>query len=199
MKNFKQWFTEKLTYSKRKTLIPVSSGIKLRQNFYTLSDKRFLKAKIADERDVDHILQIEKLCYNGHTPWDRIAVLHEIRYNKNAFYIILHNENEEPIAFVGAWFVMAEAHITNIATIPDYEKQGIGTYLLKEIIYIAEEEKMKKVTLEVRVSNHTAQSLYYTLGFKEGRLKKGYYAKDNEDALEMIYLLDKNKRLMKES
>ncbi|MDN6294035.1 MAG: ribosomal protein S18-alanine N-acetyltransferase [Alkalibacterium gilvum] len=188
MKNFKSWLSKKLEYSKTRTFLPIANRIKLEKTFYSLSDERFLNVKIADEHDVDSILEIQRLCYNGHTPWDRIAVLHEIRYNKNAFYIILHEDNQ-PIAFVGAWFVASEAHITNIATIPNYERKGLGTYLLKEIIHSALEENMSKVTLEVRVSNHVAQSLYTTLGFQKGRLKKEYYAKDHEDALEMIYIL----------
>ncbi|MER2063328.1 MAG: ribosomal protein S18-alanine N-acetyltransferase [Alkalibacterium sp.] len=185
MKNFKEWISERVAKSTAKSFLPLSARVKLHQPFFSLSDEYFLKAKIADDTDVDGILHIERLCYNGMTPWNRTAILHEIRYNKNAFYIVVYDD-EQPVAFVGSWFVSNEAHITNIATIPSYEKKGIGTYLLNEIIRNAQEEEIEKVTLEVRVSNHTAQSLYRTLGFQEGRVKKGYYAKDHEDALEMI-------------
>lgn len=185
MKNFKEWISDRVAKSTTRSFLPLSARVKLHQPFYSLSDEHFLKAKIADETDVDSILQIERLCYNGTTPWNRTAILHEIRYNKNAFYIVVYDE-DKPVAFVGAWFVTQEAHITNIATIPAYEKKGIATYLLKEIIRHAQEENIEKVTLEVRVSNHTAQSLYRTLGFQAGRVKKGYYAKDHEDALEMV-------------
>ncbi|WP_091530877.1 ribosomal protein S18-alanine N-acetyltransferase [Alkalibacterium subtropicum] len=190
MKNFKEWISERVAKSMTKSFLPMSTRVKLHQPFYGLSDEQFLKAKIADERDVDGILQIERLCYNGQTPWNRTAILHEIRYNKNAFYIVMYDD-DEPVAFVGAWFVTHEAHITNIATIPAYEKKGIATYLLKEIIRIAQEEDIAKVTLEVRMSNHTAQSLYRTLGFEDVRVKKGYYARDHEDALEMSHPLEK--------
>ena len=44
---------------------------------------------------------------------------------------------------------------------------------------------MKKLSLEVRVSNKQAQKLYLKLGFKKLEIKKGYYAGDHEDALEM--------------
>lgn len=185
MKNFKEWISDRVAKSTTRSFLPLSARVKLHQPFYSLSDEHFLKAKIADETDVDSILQIERLCYNGTTPWNRTAILHEIRYNKNAFYIVVYDE-DKPVAFVGAWFVTQEAHITNIATIPAYEKKGIATYLLKEIIRLAQEEGIEKVTLEVRVSNDTAQSLYRTLGFEEGRVKKGYYARDHEDALEMV-------------
>lgn len=188
LKNFKEWISERVVKSSTKSFLPLSTRIKLAQPYYVLSDETFLKVKIADEHDVDSILTIERLCYNGKTPWNRTAILHEIRYNKNAFYIVMY-DNEEPIAFVGAWFIANEAHITNIATVPAFQNKGIATYLLEEIVRIAQEEVIGKVTLEVRVSNLTARSLYRSLGFEEGRVKKEYYANDHEDALDMMRVL----------
>ncbi|MFO8068966.1 MAG: ribosomal protein S18-alanine N-acetyltransferase [Alkalibacterium sp.] len=189
MKNFKEWISERVAKSSTKSFLPISTRAKLNQHFYALSDEQFLKVKIADENDVDSILKIERLCYEGQTPWNRMAILHEIRYNKNAFYIIMYDD-ERPVAFVGTWFVAHEAHITNVATVPFYQNKGIATYLLKEIMRIAQAEEIEKVTLEVRVSNETAQSLYQSLGFIDGRIKHGYYANDHEDALEMIRVLE---------
>lgn len=193
MKNFKEWFTDKVSKQTTKVLVPLKMRMKLQQPFYALTDERFLKAKVAEDEDVDSIVIIERLCYNGQTPWTRSAIMHEIRYNKNAFYIVVYDETQ-PVAFIGAWFVDGEAHITNIATIPDYQNKGIASYLIKEIITLAHAEDMKKLTLEVRVSNHTAQSLYRTLGFKDGNIKKNYYANDYEDALEMTLPLYPHQR-----
>ena len=196
LKNFKDWFSDRVTKTTTRTFVPIAARIKLDQPFYPLSDERFLSSRIAKEEDVNSILTIEKRCYNGQTPWNRSAILHEIRYNKNAFYIVVY-EGEEAVSFVGAWVVGQEAHITNIATVPEYQNKGIATYLLREIIKIAEKEEISEVTLEVRVSNETAQSLYTTLGFEKGRIKKNYYANDHEDALEMSFrikqLIDEQK------
>ncbi|OJF93038.1 ribosomal protein S18-alanine N-acetyltransferase [Alkalibacterium sp. 20] len=188
MKNFKDWISERVAKSSTRAFLPISTRVKLHQLFYALSDEQFLKVKIADENDVNSILKIERLCYEGQMPWNRTAILHEIRYNKNAFYIIMY-DGEQPVAFVGTWFVAHEAHITNIATVPSYQNKGIATYLLKEIICVALEEEIGKVTLEVRVSNNTAQSLYRSLGFIDGRIKSRYYGNNHEDALEMIRVL----------
>ncbi|MCC5889439.1 MAG: ribosomal protein S18-alanine N-acetyltransferase [Alkalibacterium sp.] len=188
MKNFKDWFSDKVTRTTAKSFVPLAARVKLEQPFYSISDEWFLTAKIAHEEDTDSILTIEKLCYDGKTPWNRSAILHEIRFNRNAFYIVVY-DNQRPVAFVGSWVIDNEAHITNIATIPEYQNKGIASYLMKEIIQVAEKEHIKEVTLEVRVSNKTAQSLYRTLGFEDGRIKHGYYANDHEDALEMRYLL----------
>ena len=50
---------------------------------------------------------------------------------------------------------------------------------------IAKLRGAKKMTLEVRVSNYIAQSLYRKLGFKDGAIRKGYYSDNLEDALVM--------------
>ncbi len=44
---------------------------------------------------------------------------------------------------------------------------------------------MERMTLEVRVSNNAAISLYKSLGFEEGGIRKKYYSDNNEDALIM--------------
>jgi ribosomal-protein-alanine N-acetyltransferase len=41
------------------------------------------------------------------------------------------------------------------------------------------------MTLEVRVSNHVAQSLYRKYGFKNEGLRRRYYSDNGEDALIM--------------
>lgn len=189
MKNFKGWLTDKVTKPTAKALIPVQARVSLRQSFYLLSDDWKLRTKLAEEEDAESILTIQRLCYNGETPWTRRAIMHEIRYNKNAFYIVVY-DGQVPAAFLGAWFVNKEAHITNIATAPAYQNKGIASYLLTELTHMAYSEEIEKVTLEVRVSNLTAQSLYRTLGFLEGDIKKNYYANNQEDALEMKLALD---------
>lgn len=47
------------------------------------------------------------------------------------------------------------------------------------------EQGMERMTLEVRVSNSRAQSLYKRLGFTTAGVRKGYYADTGEDALIM--------------
>ena len=49
----------------------------------------------------------------------------------------------------------------------------------------ASESGAKSMTLEVRVSNTIAQSLYKKLGFFEGGIRKNYYSDNQEDALVM--------------
>jgi [ribosomal protein S18]-alanine N-acetyltransferase len=84
--------------------------------------------------------------------------------------------------FVGMWLMVDEAHIINIAVREVCRGKGIGELLLISSIDMAEMLKATVVTLEVRVSNVTAQNLYTKYGFNQVGLRKKYYTDNNEDA-----------------
>ncbi|HLG74934.1 MAG TPA: ribosomal protein S18-alanine N-acetyltransferase [Ktedonobacteraceae bacterium] len=89
------------------------------------------------------------------------------------------------IGFAGLWLMVDEAHVTTIAMHPDYRRLGLGEYLLASLIDISYAIGAKWVTLEVRVSNYTAQNLYRKYGFREAGLRHRYYSDNQEDALIM--------------
>ena len=89
------------------------------------------------------------------------------------------------VGFSGLWLMVDEAHITTIAMHPNYRRQGLGEFMLVNLIDIAYSIGAKWVTLEVRVSNHNAQNLYRKYGFREAGLRHRYYSDNQEDALVM--------------
>ncbi len=89
------------------------------------------------------------------------------------------------IGFAGLWLMVDEAHITTIAVHPDYRGKGLGELELVSLIDIAYQIGAKWVTLEVRVSNHVAQSLYRKYGFREAGMRHQYYSDNQEDAIIM--------------
>jgi ribosomal-protein-alanine N-acetyltransferase len=89
------------------------------------------------------------------------------------------------IGFAGLWLMVDEAHITTIATHPGFRRLGLGEYMLASLIDIAYSINAKWVTLEVRVTNYTAQNLYRKYGFHEAGIRHRYYSDNNEDALIM--------------
>lgn len=84
--------------------------------------------------------------------------------------------------YVGMWFMAGEAHITAIAVREGHRGCGIGELLLMGGVELAILRKAKEVTLEVRVSNDQAQSLYKKYGFSVAGVRKRYYTDNNEDA-----------------
>ncbi|MDD5082151.1 MAG: GNAT family N-acetyltransferase, partial [Dehalococcoidales bacterium] len=71
------------------------------------------------------------------------------------------------VGFVGFWIMADEAHITSIAVRTSHRCRGIGELLLISAIELAAELNARMVTLEVRVSNLSAQSLYHKFGFAQ--------------------------------
>ncbi|WP_026574002.1 ribosomal protein S18-alanine N-acetyltransferase [Bacillus sp. UNC438CL73TsuS30] len=134
------------------------------------------------EEDIDQILEVEHASFT--TPWSREAFYNELNNNKFAVYIVLEEE-DKIIGYCGAWIVIDEAHITNIAILPGYRGKKLGEALLEKMMSVAREMGAKSMTLEVRVTNQIAQSLYRKFGFQNGGIRKNYYSDNQEDALVM--------------
>ena len=67
----------------------------------------------------------------------------------------------------------------------NYRRAGIGEGLLISVIELARQLDATVVTLEVRVSNETAQALYKKYGFQVVGRRPRYYSDNGEDAVLM--------------
>ncbi|KFZ42577.1 ribosomal protein S18-alanine N-acetyltransferase [Anoxybacillus sp. ST70] len=133
-------------------------------------------------QDLDRIVEIEQLSFT--LPWSRSSFYQELTNNRYARYIVMEHDGQI-IGYCGMWLVMDEAHITNIAVLPEFRGKKLGEALMKQAMALAREEGAQTMTLEVRVSNTVAQSLYRKLGFLNGGIRKRYYSDNQEDALVM--------------
>jgi [ribosomal protein S18]-alanine N-acetyltransferase len=134
------------------------------------------------EDDIEQIVNIETLSFA--TPWSRESFFNELNKNQFATYVVMEDD-EKIIGYCGMWLIVDEAHITNIAVLPEYRGRKLGDALLAKVIETARDMGAKSMTLEVRVSNHVAQNLYRKYGFKNGGIRKGYYTDNHEDAIVM--------------
>jgi [ribosomal protein S18]-alanine N-acetyltransferase len=92
--------------------------------------------------------------------------------------------NKEQIIGCGCfWAILEEAHITLLMIHPDYQGLGLGQLLLYSLLKDAYKRQLERATLEVRVSNEVAISLYKKFGFQIAGRRKGYYQTTGEDAL----------------
>ena len=87
--------------------------------------------------------------------------------------------------YAGLWLMVDEAHVTTIGVRPQFRGRGYGELLLVTLIEAALDIHARWLTLEVRVSNETAQNLYRKYGFQDAGTRKRYYSDNNEDALIM--------------
>ena len=134
-------------------------------------------------RDVDAVTRIEENTFAR--PWSRDSFRQELTRNAVARYLVAE-ENGEILGYAGAWIILDESHITNIAVREDARGRGLGKRLTSELLQVLSNLGACYATLEVRVSNERAQNLYRSLGFVTVGKRKRYYEDNNEDAWLMV-------------
>lgn len=132
--------------------------------------------------DIEQIVEIEHESFT--TPWTADTFYSELIYNQFAHYLVMEMDGMI-VGYGGMWLIMDEAHITNIAIREKYRGRKLGELLMSRLQQYAIELNMKKMTLEVRVSNLIAQRLYAKFKFRAVGVRKGYYTDNNEDAIIM--------------
>lgn len=167
-------------YSNYKEFIP--QYIRKSQAEVEYEKKQQVTIEAMKLEDVDSVFEIE--CCSFKTPWTKQAFVDEINNNKLCRYVV-GKHKEKIVGYGGMWFVMDEAHITNVAVHPQYKGQTVGQKIVQNMIELAIANKIKAMTLEVRPSNIPAKNLYKKMGFYECGLRKGYYADTGEDAIIM--------------
>jgi ribosomal-protein-alanine N-acetyltransferase len=155
-------------------------------------------------RDIKEVMEIERVSFPS--PWSARAYRYELLGNDLSYYFVARQRwTEEPelgllakarrslgvemrppiLGHSGFWLMLGEAHISTIAVQPNWRRRGIAELLLVAMLDRATELGAEKATLEVRVSNVTAQNLYYKYGFQQVGLRRHYYRDKDEDALTM--------------
>jgi [ribosomal protein S18]-alanine N-acetyltransferase len=132
--------------------------------------------------DLDAIERIERASYP--TPWSRSMFASELakpsslslgavdETGRLVGYLVLSR-------YVDAW------HVMNVAVAPESRRRGIASALLRRLLDQTKDDAQRGYTLEVRVSNLGAISLYQRFGFRPKGLRRGYYTDNREDALIM--------------
>ncbi len=154
------------------------------------------------EDDIPAVMVIERRSFPN--PWPESAYYYELRFGRDSRFYTLQfcTPEEEPnrtgwwswlrgllqpekpstiLGYVGLRLHNRQVHISTIAIDPDWQGRGLGKLLLLQALEKATQYGAQRVTLEVRPSNHTAWSLYTTLGFVKTGVHPGYY-RDGEDA-----------------
>lgn len=132
--------------------------------------------------DVDGVAAVEAATFP--TPWSRDAFASEMK-NVAARYLVAEKDGRV-IGYAGAWIILDESHITNIAVLKEARGQGVGRALTAGLMQYLSNLGAAYATLEVRKSNEVAQSLYVSLGFIKLGVRKRYYEDNGEDALIMV-------------
>ena len=138
--------------------------------------------RVMTVEDLDQVMLLELACFS--VPWTQESFKKELTENKLAHYIVIEEENQI-VGYGGVWYIVDEGHITNVAIHPDHRKKGLGKQLVDAMKDMAIQNEIILMTLEVRVSNVAAITLYERMGFLEAGIRPKYYTDNQEDALIM--------------
>lgn len=148
------------------------------QNYYMV---------LRDDPDMDQHMQ-DEVSGGEHGP-PYLQMRQSRRQRKFAFWNLARLRGPETpppiIGFAGMWTLLDEAHVTTIGVRPKYRGHGLGELIFVALISEALRRNISWLTLEVRVTNETAQNLYRKYGFSIQGRRPRYYSDNNEDAFIM--------------
>ena len=78
--------------------------------------------------------------------------------------------------------------LLNLAVHPDYRRRSVGTQMVNKLISKLPSERRRRITLEVRETNLSAQLFFRNCGFKAINIFHDFY----EDTLEDAYVMNYN-------
>lgn len=174
---------ERIRQIESKAIRRLRQLMKKREEFKYYLMVENIKIRPMLNRDILSVVEIDRKSYSQ--PWGVNEFFREINYNRFGRYFVAEID-KKIVGYIGSWFLGDLIHITTVAVDPEYRRKGIGEMLMNFIIDMGKGEKVKKVVLEVRVSNLVAQKLYEKLGFKIEKIKKEYYPDNKEDAYYMV-------------
>ena len=131
------------------------------------------------DRQIAEIAEIERQCFA--TPWTD----DQIRNSDDSTVFFLAKAEGKTVGYGGMYTVLDEGYVTNIGVLPAWRRKGIGAKIVKQLIDFSVEKHLAFLSLEVRVSNTAAITLYEKFGFERVGLRKNFYHAPKEDALIM--------------
>ncbi|MFN8622263.1 MAG: ribosomal protein S18-alanine N-acetyltransferase [Chloroflexota bacterium] len=132
--------------------------------------------------DIPAVHDIERASFP--VPWPANAFRQELETNKLARYLVVR-AGERTVAYGGIWLMVDEAHVTTFAVLPSWRRRGVGARLMLALMELAADVGARELTLEVRLSNIAARTLYQRFGFRPVGVRPRYYSDNGEDALIM--------------
>ena len=132
--------------------------------------------------DLEEVMEIEPIAFGSHH-WSRDSFINELLNPAGFYFAARERETGRLIGYSGFWLIGEEAHITTLAVHPEHRRKRVGEQLLINDIVKARQLQADWMTLEVRVSNESAQRLYSKYSFKSLGVRRNYYQDNSEDAL----------------
>jgi ribosomal-protein-alanine N-acetyltransferase len=138
---------------------------------------RFLR-----EGDLERVMEIERECFT--TPWKE-ATFRGLMKRSDTDLFVAEAPDGWVAGYAACWTVIDQSELGNVAVSAAARGTGVGGALVDAVVERIKERGATECYLEVRESNHAAQSLYRHRGFINVGRRPRYYSLPTEDALVM--------------
>jgi ribosomal-protein-alanine N-acetyltransferase len=133
--------------------------------------------------DLDAIEKIERASYP--TPWSRSMFASELAKQSSLSIAAVDDADGKLVGYLVLSRYVDAWHVMNVAVDPAHRRHGIASAMLQRLFEQTRGDEERGYTLEVRVSNTAAISLYERFGFVSRGIRRGYYTDNREDAVIM--------------
>ena len=124
------------------------------------------------------VAELERACFAD--PWSEAGLTEELDNPPAVFRVAV--EDGTVLGYVGMHHVLDEGFITNVAVSPAARRRGVARALLADLTAYGTAHSLYRITLEVRVSNTPAITLYEGMGYTRDGVRPGFYRDPTEDA-----------------
>lgn len=124
------------------------------------------------------VAALEQACFSE--PWSAASLTEELSNPHAVFRVVM--EGDSLLGYVGMHHLVDEGFITNVAVAPDARRRGVARALLAELAAYGTAHSLYRITLEVRVGNASARTLYESAGYRLDGIRPGFYRAPTEDA-----------------
>jgi [ribosomal protein S18]-alanine N-acetyltransferase len=134
-------------------------------------------------QDISRVSEIEKTVFTS--AWSADDFTYELTENPFGHYFV--DEIDGVVeGYIGLWILFDQAQITTLGTTLNHRRQGIAKGLMEYGLRHAFQSGAERISLEVRVGNIAAITLYESFGFQRKGIRKDYYQDNHEDAHLMV-------------
>ena len=127
---------------------------------------------------IDAVAALEQACFSE--PWSAAALAEELDNPRAVFLAAV--EGDTLLGYVGMHHLVDEGFITNVAVSPAARRRGVARALLAELAAYGTAHNLYRITLEVRVGNVPARTLYEAEGYVLDGIRPNFYRTPTEDA-----------------
>lgn len=137
-----------------------------------------MNIRLMTEKDLPQVISLQHQLFKQQFNFEDYV------QDKMFHYGIVIEETDQVVGYLVGQIIFEMSDLYYVAVHPNYRSRGYGKLLVDQFIHDAYKNDGDTMSLEVRMSNQAAISLYEKCGFIPVGTRARYYA-DGEDALLM--------------